>query len=36
MKRWSELRALYADEVRTDDTSLFGGTPQQHWFRSAH
>jgi hypothetical protein len=28
MKRWSELRALYADEVRTDYTSLFGGTPQ--------
>jgi hypothetical protein len=29
MKRWSELRALYADEVRTDYTSLFGGTAQQ-------
>ena len=28
MKRWDELRALYADEVRTDYTSLFGGTPQ--------
>ena len=28
MKRWNELRALYADEVRTDYTSLFGGTPQ--------
>lgn len=27
-KRWNELRALYADEVRTDYTSLFGGTPQ--------
>ena len=28
-KRWSELRALYADDVRTDYTSLFGGTPQE-------
>jgi hypothetical protein len=28
-KRWSELRALYADEVATDYTSLFGGTPQK-------
>ena len=28
MKRWNELRALYADDVRTDYTSLFGGTPQ--------
>ena len=27
-KRWNELRALYADEVRTDYTSLFGGEPQ--------
>jgi hypothetical protein len=27
-KRWDELRALYADEVRTDYTSLFGGEPQ--------
>lgn len=27
-KRWAELRALYADEVRTDYTSLFGGEPQ--------
>jgi hypothetical protein len=27
-KRWDELRALYADEVATDYTSLFGGTPQ--------
>jgi hypothetical protein len=27
-KRWVELRALYADEVRTDYTSLFGGEPQ--------
>jgi ketosteroid isomerase-like protein len=26
-KRWDELRKLYADEVRTDYTSLFGGTP---------
>ena len=28
-KRWAELRALYADEVETDYTSLFGGTPQK-------
>ena len=27
-KRWDELRALFADEVRTDYTSLFGGVPQ--------
>jgi hypothetical protein len=27
-KRWVELRALYAHEVETDYTSLFGGTPQ--------
>jgi hypothetical protein len=27
-KRWPELRRLYAAEVRTDYTSLFGGTPQ--------
>jgi hypothetical protein len=27
-RRWEELRALFADEVRTDYTSLFGGTPQ--------
>ncbi|MGC4000854.1 MAG: nuclear transport factor 2 family protein [Anaeromyxobacter sp.] len=27
-KRWPELRALYADQVRTDYTSLFGGAPQ--------
>jgi hypothetical protein len=26
-RRWSELRALYADELDTDYTSLFGGTP---------
>jgi SnoaL-like protein len=26
-KRWPELRALYAAEVETDYTSLFGGTP---------
>jgi hypothetical protein len=26
-KRWDELRKLYADEVRTDYTSLFGGAP---------
>lgn len=26
-KRWDELRTLYADEVNTDYTSLFGGTP---------
>ena len=28
-KRWRELRALYADEVATDYTSLFGGSPQR-------
>ncbi|HMJ12715.1 MAG TPA: nuclear transport factor 2 family protein [Polyangiaceae bacterium] len=28
-KHWDELRALYADSVRTDYTSLFGGAPQQ-------
>jgi len=28
-KRWRELRALYADEVETDYTSLFGGTVQR-------
>jgi hypothetical protein len=28
-KRWSELRTLYAEDVRTDYTSLFGGAPQQ-------
>jgi hypothetical protein len=28
-KRWDELRRLYADEVETDYTSLFGGTPQR-------
>ncbi len=27
-KRWAELRALYAETVETDYTSLFGGTPQ--------
>jgi ketosteroid isomerase-like protein len=27
-KRWDALRALYADEVVTDYTSLFGGAPQ--------
>jgi hypothetical protein len=27
-KRWDALRALYADEVTTDYTSLFGGAPQ--------
>lgn len=27
-KRWEDLRALYADEVVTDYTSLFGGAPQ--------
>jgi hypothetical protein len=26
-KRWRELRALFADTVRTDYTSLFGGSP---------
>jgi hypothetical protein len=28
-KRWAELRTLYADELDTDYTSLFGGTPQR-------
>jgi hypothetical protein len=28
-KRWTELRALFADEVQTDYTSLFGGVPQR-------
>jgi len=28
-KRWAELRALYAETVTTDYTSLFGGTPQK-------
>ena len=28
-KRWTELRALYAADVDTDYTSLFGGTPQR-------
>lgn len=28
-KRWVELRTLYADEVLTDYTSLFGGTPMK-------
>jgi hypothetical protein len=28
-KRWDELRRLYADEVETDYTSLFGGTPRR-------
>lgn len=28
-KRWDDLRALYADEVDTDYTSLFGGAPQR-------
>jgi hypothetical protein len=28
-KRWDELRRLYADEVATDYTSLFGGTPMK-------
>jgi hypothetical protein len=28
-KRWAELRALYADQIDTDYTSLFGGTPQR-------
>lgn len=27
-KRWDALRALFAPEVRTDYTSLFGGSPQ--------
>jgi hypothetical protein len=28
-KAWRELRALFADKVRTDYTSLFGGKPQE-------
>jgi hypothetical protein len=28
-KQWSDLRSLYADEVDTDYTSLFGGAPQR-------
>lgn len=28
-RQWSRLRALYADEVETDYTSLFGGAPQR-------
>jgi hypothetical protein len=28
-KHWTELRALFADEIETDYTSLFGGTPQR-------
>jgi hypothetical protein len=28
-RRWSDLRALYAEQVRTDYTSLFGGEVQQ-------
>jgi hypothetical protein len=28
-KRWVELRTLFADEVLTDYTSLFGGTPMK-------
>lgn len=28
-KRWSDLRTLYASEVETDYTSLFGGSPQK-------
>lgn len=27
-KQWNQLRSLYANEVETDYTSLFGGTPQ--------
>lgn len=27
-KRWPELRVLFASEVRSDYTSLFGGSPQ--------
>jgi hypothetical protein len=29
LKAWPMLRALYADQVETDYTSLFGGTPQR-------
>lgn len=28
-KEWTRLRSLYAGEVSTDYTSLFGGTPQR-------
>ncbi|HEU4420160.1 MAG TPA: nuclear transport factor 2 family protein [Planctomycetota bacterium] len=28
-KAWRELRGLFADKVRTDYTSLFGGKPQE-------
>jgi hypothetical protein len=28
-KRWAELRTLFAAEVATDYTSLFGGAPQR-------
>jgi hypothetical protein len=28
-KRWAAVRDLFADEVDTDYTSLFGGTPQR-------
>jgi hypothetical protein len=28
-RRWSDLRALYADEVTTDYTSIFGGEAQR-------
>src|SRR5687767_3431876 len=28
-KRWDELKKLYAEEVSTDYTSLFGGTPMK-------
>ncbi len=28
-KRWTDLRSLYAGDVETDYTSLFGGTPQR-------
>jgi SnoaL-like domain len=28
-RRWADLRALYADEVTTDYTSLFGGDVQR-------
>lgn len=28
-KRWAALRSLYADEVETDYTSLFGGEPHK-------
>lgn len=28
-KQWRRLRALYADQVETDYSALFGGTPQR-------